>query len=129
MNGYRSSDAYLETTVRSSDPVELTRLLYRALIDALRKAQQAHQAGDLAMRGRQAGKAQAILAELVSSLDGNSELSGRLNRLYDYALHLIQKAVFDQDAAPFEEARRLMETLLEAWERVEVPMALPGAAA
>jgi flagellar protein FliS len=119
MNPYGAHQTYLETSVSSADPLELVRLLYRSAIEALRKARAAHAQVDVRERNRQASRAQAILAELATSLDAQvaPELSARLAQLYEYAAHLTQQGIFEQREEPLEQSQRLLETLLEGWEQ------------
>jgi flagellar protein FliS len=129
MTAYGAHETYLETTVRSSDPLDLTRLLYRTAIDALRQAAAAQRAGDIATRGRQISRTQAIVGELLTALDERQEISRRLAPLYEYLLHITQVAQVEQRTEPLDEARRLLETLLEAWQQVELPADADAASA
>ncbi len=119
MNAYNAQQSYLESSVASSDPLELTRLLYRNAISSLTKAEAAVDAGDIAARGRAVVRAQSIVAELASALDyeRGGEIAPRLAQIYEYVLFLIQKGHFEQTAPPLAEARTLLESLLEAWEQ------------
>lgn len=118
MNAYGAHQTYLETSVSSADPVELVRLLYRTAVEALRKARAAHGQSDVRERNRQVSRAQAILAELATSLDAQAapDFASRLAQLYEYAAHLTQQGIFEQREEPLAEAQRLLETLLEGWE-------------
>ena len=100
-----------------AEPVELVRMLYRGAVDALAAARESLQQADIAGRGREAGRAAAIVVELATSLDHDAggEISRNLSRLYDYILGLILKANLEQVDAPFAEAQQLLTTLLEAW--------------
>lgn len=133
MNAQSAYRTYVETSISVADPLELTRLLYRGAIEAILRARQSMAQNDVRLRASHIGKAQQILAELVSALDAQSglEIAGQLNRLYDYILHLLQTANFEQREAPLAEAQQLLQTLLDAWDRVEAPRlaAAPNASA
>jgi flagellar protein FliS len=122
---------YLETTVATAEPLELTRLLYRGGIDSLRKAADAISAGDVAARNRQIVRGQQIIAELASSLDPEKspELALRLAQVYEYVLFLMQKGNFEQTGRPLEEAIGLLETILSGWDTCEPPKASRQSAA
>lgn len=109
---------YLETTVATAEPLELTRLLYRAGIDSARKAAAAIRAGDVSARTRQIVRGQQIIAELATSLDPEKapDLALRLAQVYEYVLFLMQKANFEQNATPLDEATSLLETILSGWD-------------
>ncbi len=122
---------YLETSINTADPVELTRLLYRAAIDSLRSAAAAIREGKVADRNRQIVRGQQIVAELASSLEPEShpELALRLAQVYEYVLFLMQKGNFEQKEAPLGEAAQLLETILTGWDQCEAPAAARQSAA
>lgn len=112
---------YLETAVTTAEPLELTRLLYRAGIDSLQKAAGAVRSGDVGMRNRQIVRGQQIIAELATSLDPEKspELALRLAQVYEYVLFLMQKGNFEQQSGPLDEATSLLETILSGWDQCE----------
>ena len=121
MNAPTAYQAYAETAIHSSDPLELTRVLYRTAIDAIQKAVDAFRTGDVRQRAQQIGRAQQIVAELLSSLNSTNapELGQQLIRLYEYVLHKLQAGNFEQRAEPLMEAEAVLRTLLEAWDQCE----------
>lgn len=131
MNAQRAYQTYIETAVNVSDPVELTRMLYRGAIDSIQKGRQALAERDIRNRAIHVSRAQQIVAELATSLnpEHGGEITDRLSQLYEYILHSLQTANFEQREQPLAEAQRLLETLLEAWESPQVSAALLGATA
>jgi flagellar protein FliS len=122
----------LETQVYSASPLELTRMLYRGALDAIRTARRCLDAGDIEGRGKAVNRASAILLELLASLDlqAGGEVAASLSRLYDYAHRRVLAAHLEQQSAPLDEAAALLQTLLEGWEACETDQALnPGQAA
>lgn len=113
-------DAYLESQVLTADAMELVRLLYRAAVDATRRAQAHLSAGRIAERARQISKAHAILAQLSVSLDRarGGTLSRNLAELYDYMQRRLLEANGRQKAEPLVEVERLLATLLEGWDQI-----------
>ena len=131
MNAPAAYQVYAETAIISSDPVELTRMLYRAAIEAIRKAADALASGDIRERAHQIGRVQQILAELLATLDATKapELSDRLTRLYEYVLYLLQAGNFEQKVEPLLAAKKVLETLLEGWNQCDpANLTLSGAA-
>lgn len=122
---------YLETTVATAEPLELTRLLYRAGIDSAQKAAAAIREGDVSTRNRHIVRGQQIIAELATSLDPEKapELALRLAQVYEYVLFLMQKANFEQNAEPLEEATKLLATILSGWDACGVERASHQSAA
>jgi flagellar protein FliS len=123
---YESRQGYLQTDILHAEPVELVRVLYRAAIEAVSSARAALQAGDIGARATAISKASSIVNELAHSLDhqAGGEISRQLVELYDYIVSLLHDANYRQVEAPLVEAKRLLETLLEAWENCR-PAATP----
>ncbi|MGA2136242.1 MAG: flagellar export chaperone FliS [Bryobacteraceae bacterium] len=109
---------YLESQVLSADPVELVRLLYRAAVEATRRARCHLAAGQIAERSRQISKTHAILTQLSLSLDHSrgQTVSHSLAELYDYMQRRLIEANARQIEAPLVEVESLLATLLEGWE-------------
>lgn len=122
---------YIETTVATAEPIELTRLLYRAGIDSVRKAATAIRSGDVSTRNRQIVRGQQIIAELATALDPEKapDLALRLAQVYEYVLFLMQKANFEQNATPLDEATALLETILSGWDSCDQEQASRQSAA
>ncbi len=112
---------YLEGEVLAADPVKLIRLLYDGAIDAVAQARLCLISGDIRGRGVAVNRAMAILSELLQSLDysADGDLSGRLAAIYDFAQRRLLEGNFSRTDQPFEDAQRVLATLLEGWERCE----------
>lgn len=117
MNPY---DPYLAGSFQTASPVELVRMLYRFVIDCLRDASRSTLNGDIQGRGQAVSKANEGLMELLTSLDHErgGDVSRSLGDLYAYMASRILQGHMDQDHVPFDEAEKLMSTLLEGWENV-----------
>ena len=114
--------AYFEHEVLTADPIKLTQLLYRGVLEAVADARSRLAEGNIKGRSAAVTKAVEILAELSSSLDHErgGELSTSLAALYDYAQRRLLAGNQAQADRPLAEAQRLLETLGEAWMGVEV---------
>lgn len=124
-------DNYLEDRVMSASPVELIWMLYEGAIEAVGRARACVQTGDIAGRARAVTKAADIVGELAHSLrqpeGGSAEIEMNLRRLYDYVLARLLEGNASQSDAPFAEAERVLNTLLEAWRNVAEPQSAPAA--
>jgi flagellar protein FliS len=111
---------YLETEILEADPLKLVRILYRAGIEAIRRAQAALELGDIEERTRNVTKAMMIVSELMLSVsrEHGGEVAANLVELYDYVLRKLGEAHIEQSAARFEEALKPLQTLLEAWDEI-----------
>ena len=121
---------YEEHKILGASPVELVQIMYRAATVAVREARVHLKAGDIALRSAQISKAQLILLELSSAVDKErgGELATRLIALYEYMQRRLTEANVEQRDPPLEEVGRLLETLLEAWQKCVAPVeAVPSA--
>ena len=113
-------EAYLTQRILSADPVELVRMLHRAVSESV-EAARAHLASrDIRARSSAISKAVEILAELAGTLDHQRapELSRNLAALYDYMQRRLLEANFRQAEAPLAEVLGLVRTLAEGWHGV-----------
>jgi flagellar protein FliS len=101
----------------SADPLELVAMLYRGAQEAVRRARQAVDSGDIRGRAREITKASEILTELALSLDHRQggDISRNLTELYDYMQRKLIESHTQQSAAPLVEVERLLATLLDGW--------------
>lgn len=121
----QNENAYLEHKVLSASPLELVCLLYEGGIEALQDAKRHLSAGDVLARGRSVARAQAIVLELLSSLNAqvDPDLARRLTLLYDYILRKLEEGHREQQSAPLEEAEQLLRNLHDGWRQLSSQMA------
>jgi flagellar protein FliS len=121
---------YFELKVLSASPLELVTMLYRAAIDSLEDARRSLTSGEMSDRAKSVAKACDVIVELTQSLnhEEGGELSRSLLELYDYTLRRIHESNRNGDDAGFEEAIKLLSTLLEAWQSIENSMPGQGSA-
>jgi flagellar protein FliS len=113
-------EAYLSQRILSADPVELVRMLYAGVSEAVGTARAHLAARDIRARSAAISKAVAILAELMATLDRERapELSRNLAALYDYMQRRLLEANIQQADAPLAEVMGLVRTVGEAWQSV-----------
>jgi flagellar protein FliS len=116
----RGAEQYRSTQVRSSTPLELIVLLYDGALRSMTLAHDAMQRKDIPARQAELNRAQAIVAELQNTLDleRGGAVAAELDRLYTWVLSQLTTAILEQDARPIEQARRVFETLADAWRTV-----------
>lgn len=108
----------LEQDVLSASPHRLIVLLFDGALGAINRAASAIEAGLLREKGEAIAKAISIVEQgLWASLDhqGGGELVENLSKLYRYIEHLLLQANVNNDIAPLDEARRLLNELYDAW--------------
>ena len=107
---------YLGDAVATSSPQQVLVMLYDRLALDLERAQKAVAAGDRSEASEQLQHAQAIVLELLSSLQVDAWEGGPgLASIYDF-LHLqLVRANIGRDAATTEGCLRLVEDLCATW--------------
>lgn len=108
---------YLESRVYTATPEELIQILYETALDAIHRAIEAVEAGDITARARAITKASSCVMELAGSLnvEAGGEVGVRLAVLYEYLLHELLEANVHQRAASLRDCERVLRSLLEGW--------------
>lgn len=113
--------------ILSASPARLLTMLYDRLLVDLNRAETAQIAGNWPVASENLVHAQAILSELISSL--NSEVwSGAtgLHSLYAFATQLLIDANVTRDPALTRQAIGLMEPLRQTWHEAASAPAAPS---
>ncbi len=123
----QNEQSYLEHKVLSASPLELVCLLYEGGIEALQDAKRHLASGNVLARGRSIARVQAIVVELLSSLNAqvDQDLARRLTLLYDYILRKLEEGHREQTASPLEEAEQLLRNLHDGWRQLSGQVAHP----
>jgi flagellar secretion chaperone FliS len=108
---------YLASRVAAATPVELTRMLFEGAVQAVGEAITAHRGGDILARGNSVTKAVQILGELRFSLrrDVAPQYCDTLGGLYGYLQSRLIQAHAEKSESMLQEARQLIQTLLDGW--------------
>jgi flagellar protein FliS len=116
----RGAAQYRNTQVTSSTPLELVVLLYDGALRSMTAAEDAMAKRDIRSRQAAINRAQAIVAELQNTLDleRGGAIAAELDRLYTWVLSRLTTAIVEQDPRPIVQARRVLETLSDAWRTI-----------
>jgi flagellar secretion chaperone FliS len=117
MNAYNS---YRKTQTETAAPGELVVMLYRGASRFLASAIQALEVKDLQTGSNQLLRAQAVINELLETLDlkRGGEIAQNLNNIYEYMNFRLVDANMRKDAAPAREVEHLLRELLPSWEQI-----------
>jgi flagellar protein FliS len=120
---------YLADSVLSAPPARLLTMLYDRLLLDLGRAETAQQTANWAVASENLLHAQAIVAELSSSLkvdawDGASGLLG----VYNYVSTALINANIQRDVTLTREAIELLEPLRQTWHEAAVAIPAPAPA-
>lgn len=108
-------DKYRQTSVQTSNPAKLVIMLYDGAIRFVNTAINALQQKDIEQSNLNLGKAQAIISELMSTLDRSYDISQNLYSLYEYTNFLLVEANIKRDPSKAEEAVSYLSDLRETW--------------
>jgi flagellar protein FliS len=111
-------ETYRKQGVLTASPIELVVMLYDALRKNMVLAQRAIGKNDPSSAHNSLMKSQAIIVELLNSLDMSYALSEDLADIYDFILRHLQEANMRKDAALIGEALELVEELRSAWKEI-----------
>ena len=113
-------DSYRQTQVTSRTPLELVVMLYDGMLGHLSVARDAIERKDIRARRDAMARALAILNELQNTLnvEGGGDIAAALDDLYTYATRRLMQAVVDNDVAPVDEVRRLLDGLRDSWRTI-----------
>jgi flagellar protein FliS len=115
VNAYQ---VYRQTQTQTAAPGELVLMLYRGAVRFLTAAIDAIEARNIAEAHDKLLKTQAIISNLLESLDveRGGDVARNLSALYDYMLRRLLEANVRKDAKPAREVQTLLRELLPAWE-------------
>jgi flagellar protein FliS len=116
----RGANAYRQTSVQSSSPLELVVLLYDGALRHVVAASEAVQRQDLIARRDAVSKALAIITELQSTLnlDEGGQIAIQLDALYTYMTGRLVDLTARKDATALPEVERLLRSLRDAWAQI-----------
>jgi flagellar secretion chaperone FliS len=119
-NQMNAVNSYRKTQAQTAAPGELVVMLYRGASRFLAEAIQALEANDLQTGSNQLLRAQAVINELLETLDlkRGGEIAVNLNNIYEYMNFRLVDANLRKDPAPAREVEHLLRELLPSWEQI-----------
>ncbi len=120
MNPYASPQAYRSSSVMTASPAQLVVMLYDGAGRFLRQAELAAQEGAWSHALDRLGKAEAIIDELLVTLDkeAGGEIAERLHGIYAFCKKLMIEARIARDPEPIPRIAALLAELREAWAEI-----------
>ncbi len=120
MNPYASPQAYRASSVMTASPGQLVVMLYDGAGRFLRQAELAADEGAWRHAGERLDKVDAILDELLVTLDVEQgrEVAERLQGIYVFCKRLTIEARIEREPAKVRKAGELLSDLREAWAEI-----------
>jgi flagellar protein FliS len=112
--------AYQTVQATTADPGKLVLLLFDGAVRFLTRARLRLEAGDMTQFAQSIARAQAIIAELRSSLnhEQGGEVAENLERLYEFMQHHLSLGLISRSSRHVEQVLRPLQTIREAFEAV-----------
>ncbi|WP_107942136.1 flagellar export chaperone FliS [Metasolibacillus sp. FSL H7-0170] len=111
-------NAYKQNSVTTASPGELTLMLYNGCLKFLNKAKQAIDEKNIEGRNHYIQRSQAIIAELMSTLNMDIEISKQMLPLYEYMNRRLTEANIKNEQAIIEEVEGLVTEFRDTWKEV-----------
>lgn len=110
--------AYQNNSVNTSTPGELTLMLYNGCLKFIEQGKRALENGNMSEKNTAIQKAQAIITELMLTLDTSIPVSKEMMVLYDFANSRLIDGNVANDVAKFEEAAEIIKEFRDTWKQV-----------
>lgn len=111
-------NAYKQNSVTTASPGELTLMLYNGCLKFLVRAKQAIEQKDIQEKNNAIQRSQAIIAELMSTLNMDMDISKQMLPLYEYMNRRLVEANINNDVAIIEEVEGLVTEFRDTWKEV-----------
>jgi flagellar secretion chaperone FliS len=112
--------AYKEQSILTATPGQLVVMLYDGCLRFLYQGAYAMREGDLALAGSRLSRAEAILDELLTTLDleQGGVIASRLQGIYVFCCRHLIEARTARDADMIDKVAELLSELRESWAQV-----------
>ncbi|MDR3208014.1 MAG: flagellar export chaperone FliS [Oscillospiraceae bacterium] len=116
-NTHTTATAYRERNVMTASPGELTLMLYDGCLKNVKLMRMNIEKGDVEKVHESAMKAQAILGELMRSLNLQYEVSQELIPLYDFMIGELTAANISKTPEKTDAVLEILTDLRDAWQQ------------
>ncbi|MCI5065971.1 flagellar export chaperone FliS [bacterium] len=120
MYGKNAHNQYQAVQVTTTDRGRLLLMMYEGALKFLRQAKSGLEENDIGKFCRFLSKAQAIIAELMNTLDfeKGGKIAKDLDRLYDFMLFYLTEANLHRDAERITKVIGLLDTVYRAYKEI-----------
>jgi flagellar secretion chaperone FliS len=112
--------AYKEQSILTATPGQLVVMLYDGCLRFLHQGAYAMRGGDLALAGARIARAEAIIDELLTTLDveQGGVIASRLQGIYVFCCRHLIEARLARDPEMVDKVAELLSELRESWAQV-----------
>ena len=109
---------YQNNTVNTSTPGELTLMLYNGCLKFILQGKRSMDTGNIEEKNKSVQKAQAIISELMLTLDTTYPVAQNMLVLYEFANSRLIDGNIKNDSALFDEASAIITEFRDTWKQV-----------
>jgi len=109
---------YLANRIANANNAQLVAILHEGLMSTAKSGIEHIENGNKTELNSSINKIREILAELLATTKGDSEIAGNLRSIYVYLNKLATEAEIQQDKAKLEEAIKVITPIYEAWQEL-----------
>jgi flagellar protein FliS len=115
-----SSAAYKQQSILTATPGQLVVMLYDGCLRFLHQSAHAMRDGDVVVAGNRMSRAEAIIDELLATLDleQGGVIASRLQGIYVFCCKQLVEARMNRDADMIDTVSGLLAELRESWAQV-----------
>lgn len=111
-------NAYKQNSVTTASPGELTLMLYNGCLKFLNRAKLAMNDKNIEEKNHYIQRSQAIIGELMSTLNMDMDISKQMLPLYEYMNRRLTEANIQNDSSIIEEVEGLVTEFRDTWKEV-----------
>ena len=111
-------NAYKQNSVTTASPGELTLMLYNGAIKFIGQTKKSINDKNIEQRNHYIQRTQAIIAELMSTLNMDYDISKQMLPLYEYMNRRLTEANIKNDIAILDEVEGLVTEFRDTWKEV-----------
>lgn len=109
---------YQNNSVNTSTPGELTLMLYNGCLKFIQQAKRGLEESNMEEKNKSVQKAQAIISELMLTLDTSYPVAKNMLVLYEFANSRLIDGNIKNDSTLFDEASSIIMEFRDTWKQV-----------
>ncbi len=119
-NQNNGRDQYREVNVNTADRGHLLIMLYDGCLNFLNLTREGFESNDLQKAAKYIQKSQAIISELLNTLDHNQggDISKKLSSLYEFMLNYLTEANMEKSAAKVTRVHDMLNVVANGFKEI-----------
>lgn len=118
MTGNKAYEAYQNNAVNTASGGELTLMLYNGCMKFIKQAKKDMEEKNYEAKNKNIQKAQAIIQELMITLDPQYEISKQMMPLYEFMHHTLTQANIKNEQEKLDQVLEFVTEIRDTWKQV-----------